>query len=282
MCHQHVVQVVEDRPALQPPRLYHRQHPFHKTAPRLALAAEGVLPPQHPAPQHPLRVVVRRLDPLAHHEPPHRRQQRQHVRAEGRRLAVGAPPPRLESPLQGAAGRPTAVATPVGRSRPRGTGATPRTPARRHAATAAPAAPPPPPDRPTSGSPSSMHPAHLAAEGRQPVIALQRSLHTKPRTFSPSALPALPATMGVDQEGGHGVRRRHPQPAQRPGQLPTGFIDVHNRRFPDDWTASAWAGARASLAPSAGSPRPQGYTHVDASSVISSRPRMLSRSLPAR
>ena len=44
-----VVQVVEDRPALQPPRLYHRQHPFHETAPRLALAAEGVLPPQHPA-----------------------------------------------------------------------------------------------------------------------------------------------------------------------------------------------------------------------------------------
>ena len=40
--------------------------------------------------------------------------------------------------------------------------------------------------------------------------------------------------MGVDQEGGHGVRRRHPQPAQRPGQLPTGFIDVLDRGGPDD------------------------------------------------
>ena len=46
--------------------------------PLLPVAAEGVFPPQHPPTQQPLRVIVR-LDPLRHHKPPHRRQQRQHV-----------------------------------------------------------------------------------------------------------------------------------------------------------------------------------------------------------
>ena len=221
MCHQRVVQVVEDRPALQPPRLYHRQHPFHETAPRLALAAEGVLPPQHPAPQHPLRVVVRRLDPLAHHEPPHRRQQRQHVRAEGRRLAVGAPPPRLESPLQGAPpGRPTAVATPVGRSRPRGTGATPRTPARRHAATAAPAAPPPRPDRPTSGSPSSDAPS--TPGGRRATAGHRRSSDRCTPSPGPSRPAALPARPSHDGRGsGRRPRCSSPPPTASTASRPT-------------------------------------------------------------
>lgn len=101
MCHQRFVQVAEDRPTLQPARLHHGQHPLHEAAPRLAVRAKGILPPQHPAAQHPLCMVVRRLDPVADHEPPHRWQQLQHVPAERRRLAIGAPGPSLEHPLEG-------------------------------------------------------------------------------------------------------------------------------------------------------------------------------------
>ena len=44
----------------------------------------------------------------------------------------------------------------------------------------------------------------------------------------------VPAAVGVDQEGRHRARRRHPQPAQRPGQLPTGLIDVLDGGGADD------------------------------------------------
>ncbi len=172
-----------------------------------------------PRPQHPLRVVVRRLDPLAHHEPPHRRQQRQHVRAEVAALLSAHRRPALRARSRGAPGRPTAVATPVGRSRPRGTGATPRTPARRHAATAAPAAPPPRPDRPTSGSPSSDAPSTPGGEGRQPVMTLQRSLHTKPRTFSPSSAATRPSHDG--RGSGRRPRCSSPPPTASTASRPT-------------------------------------------------------------
>src|SRR5262249_50058975 len=119
MSDQRLRQVAENRAALQPPRLHHGEHPLHEPAPGLALAAERILPPQHPAPQYPLRVVVRRLDPSSHYEPPHRRQQRQHVLAEGCRLAIGAPPPHppLGPASRARPGPPTRLASPC-RSQP--------------------------------------------------------------------------------------------------------------------------------------------------------------------
>ena len=104
MSAQGLVEVRQHRPALQPTRLHHRQHPLHEPTPGRAGAAEGVLPPQHPAAQHPLGMMVRRLDPLGHHEPPDGRQQRQHVGAARRRFASGAPAPRLEHTLEGTRG----------------------------------------------------------------------------------------------------------------------------------------------------------------------------------
>ena len=49
---------------LQPQRLDHRQHSHLKAAPRRAVAAEGVLPPQHAHAEDVLDMIVRRLDSL--------------------------------------------------------------------------------------------------------------------------------------------------------------------------------------------------------------------------
>ena len=92
---QRLVQVAEHRPALQPQRLHRRQDALHEPATLGTVAAERVLPPQHPPAQQPLRVVVRRLDAVGHHEPPHRRQQSQQVLAQRRRLGVRAAPPKI-------------------------------------------------------------------------------------------------------------------------------------------------------------------------------------------
>jgi hypothetical protein len=53
------IQKIQDRPLLQPQGLNHRQHPLHELAALRALTPKGVLAPQHPCPQDPLRVVVR-------------------------------------------------------------------------------------------------------------------------------------------------------------------------------------------------------------------------------
>src|SRR3954451_6918589 len=72
---QRVVQVMQDRPVLQPARLHYGQQPFYEAAPVRAVAAERMLAPQHSPAQQPLRVVVGRLDPLRDYEPPYRRHQ---------------------------------------------------------------------------------------------------------------------------------------------------------------------------------------------------------------
>ncbi len=54
----------------QPERLHHRQHPLCEPAAPLAMAAEGVLPPQHTAAQDSLGAIIRRLDPLDPREQP--------------------------------------------------------------------------------------------------------------------------------------------------------------------------------------------------------------------
>src|SRR5579859_7029187 len=90
MCNQRLVQVAHDWQTLQPTRLHYRQHPLHEAATTLAVTAKGILPPQHAATQHPLRVVIGWLDAFGHYETPHRRQQLQHVGAERRRLRLGA------------------------------------------------------------------------------------------------------------------------------------------------------------------------------------------------
>ena len=58
-----LLQIGQDIPALEPQAPSHRQQPLDESPPALALMPETPLPPEHPAPQHPLRVVVRRLDP---------------------------------------------------------------------------------------------------------------------------------------------------------------------------------------------------------------------------
>ena len=65
-------------------------------------------------------------------------------------------------------------------------------------------------------------------------------------------------------EGGHGLRRRHPPPAQPAGQLPTGLIDVLDRGGPDDSDGLGVGGGQgvAHLRTQVGH-GPQGDGHVE-------------------
>src|SRR5262245_10289986 len=236
MSDQRLRQVAENRAALQPPRLHHGEHPLHEPAPGLALAAERILPPQHPAPQYPLRVVVRRLDPSSHYEPPHRRQQRQHVLAEGCRLAIGAPPPHLESPLQGArrAVQPDLQLLPVAAAPAE------QVPRHEHPLGDALQLPPqrcrcPAPIDQLLEVPLEVCPANLAAEGRQPVIdapaiAAHEPLHLLPQQRCQS----LPPPLGVDQEGRHGTRANRIKLPPNCSQA-VDFVKGSGLRFSPEW-----------------------------------------------
>ena len=94
------IQVIQHRTFLQPQRLDHRQHPLHELAPRCAVAADGVLAPQHAQTQNAFRMVVRRFHPLDRREQPQRRIHRQDVGTERRCLAVGAAATLLQDPLE--------------------------------------------------------------------------------------------------------------------------------------------------------------------------------------
>jgi len=70
-------------------------------------------------------------------------------------------------------------------------------------------------------------PTDLAAKGRQPAVGAPAVAADEPLDlFAQQRHQGVPAALGVDQESGDGAGRRHPQPAQLAGQLPTGFIDV--------------------------------------------------------
>ena len=240
-----LVQVVKDRPALQPPRLYHRQHPFHKrhpaslwqpkaffrhSTPRAAPAPRGCWSAR--LPRSPRTATPPATTPTRWRRSPPCCQRT-------RRPALRAPPI--------GPGRPAVFATPVGRRRPRGTGATPRTLARRPAATFSPAAPPPRHGRPASGSPSSGGPAHWP-EGRQPVVGAPAvAADQAPDLLPQQRCQSVPAAVGVDQGGGHGfVAATHSQ-----HNVPANFQLVSSTFLTaaarTTWRASAWAGAKASL-----------------------------------
>src|SRR5262245_26135840 len=99
MSNRRFIHLAQHRPSLQPTRLHSGQHSLDETAPRRTGTAEGVLPPQHATPQQTLRVMVRGLYPLGHHETPHGREQLQQVRTERRRLPIRAAATGPKQPL---------------------------------------------------------------------------------------------------------------------------------------------------------------------------------------
>lgn len=100
MSHNNAMQVIQNRLFPQPQRLDHGEHPLREAVPRRALAAEGVLAPEHAHAQGPLRVVVRRLPPFHGREQPQRRIQLQDIGAKGRRLGIRAAAAPLQHPLE--------------------------------------------------------------------------------------------------------------------------------------------------------------------------------------
>src|SRR5712692_4272331 len=87
---------VKDVSVLQAQRVRHRQHTLNEAATGGTAAAERDLPPQHPAAEHPLGVVIGRLDAVSDNETPKSWLQVHQVAAKVRRLGIGAIFPRVE------------------------------------------------------------------------------------------------------------------------------------------------------------------------------------------
>jgi len=89
-------QIVHDRTPHQLQRLHRRHDPLHEPADPYAVRALALLPPHHRRPKHPLRMIVRRLDPPDRREGLQRRIQVQHVLTE----AAGSLRLQTHPPLQ--------------------------------------------------------------------------------------------------------------------------------------------------------------------------------------
>ena len=90
MSDQRLIDIAKHRPALQPPRLHHRQHPLHEPAPLGTVRPPADSPPDHRMAKRAFGAIVRRLDTLVAHEGPHALLDLEDLEARRRRLDAAA------------------------------------------------------------------------------------------------------------------------------------------------------------------------------------------------
>ena len=229
MSAQGFIEVRQYGPALQTQRLHYGQDALDKTATPFTAAAKTALPPQHRPSQHTLGVIVGRLHTLDKGKRPQRRFPRQQLPARAPRRRAAAAQTATQFPLhvrtdrtQDFALEPLPAVRPIAHLGPI---------LEQHARQRQQVlADPPAYARSLGQGPeiaNQMRPTQLSpAVGQHLVDTPAVADHNAGDDRAQQRLQTGQAAAGMDHEGGHCGRGRHPQPATLAGLAPTGLVGV--------------------------------------------------------